>query len=176
VGIGGSGNVGSMTGGAGDLFMKIKGAKHGPIKGESQDTDHKDEIEVMSWSWGMEAKQAIGGGGATGKATIRELKIVKKVDAASTALMLALRTNELIQSAVLTARKAGKGQHEYLKVSIEGGRVTGLDIQVNPATSNAELVEHVSFSFNKIEVEYTPQGPDGQPRGSTIFSDQWAAS
>ena len=39
--------------GSGDLFFKVKGAKHGLIKGESQDDEHKDEIEVLSWSWGM---------------------------------------------------------------------------------------------------------------------------
>ena len=41
--------------------------------------------------------------------------------------MLALRTNEPIQKAVLTLRKAGKGQLEYLKITIEQGRVTSLD-------------------------------------------------
>jgi type VI secretion system secreted protein Hcp len=161
--------------GAGDLFLKVKGAKHGPIKGEAQDADHKDEIELVSWSWGMQGKPALGGGGASGKSTIHDLKIIKRVDAASTALMQALRTNEEIQTAVLTARKAGKGQHEYLKITIEQGRVTALDVDVDPASAGAELIERVSFSFNKIEVEYTPQGPDGQPKGSTVFTDQWSA-
>jgi type VI protein secretion system component Hcp len=34
-------------------------------------------------------------------------------------------------------------------------------------------VERVSFSFNKISVEYTPQGGDGLPQGATTFEDQW---
>ena len=72
------------------------------------DDKHKGEIEVLSWSWGMQGKASLGGGAASGKATIRELKIVKKVDKASTALMGALRTNEVIKEAVLTLRKAGK--------------------------------------------------------------------
>ena len=63
-----------------------------------------------------------------GKATINDLRIVKRVDSASTALMLALRTNEPIQKAVLTLRKAGKSQLEYLKITIEQGRVTSLTI------------------------------------------------
>ena len=53
---------------------------------------------------------------------------MKRVDSASTALMLALRTNEPIQKAVLTLRKAGKSQVEYLKVTIEQGRVTSLTV------------------------------------------------
>ncbi|MBP5150000.1 type VI secretion system tube protein Hcp, partial [Pseudomonas protegens] len=31
-----------------DIFIKI-----GDIKGESMDKAHKDEIDVLNWSWGM---------------------------------------------------------------------------------------------------------------------------
>jgi type VI secretion system secreted protein Hcp len=156
------------------MFLMVKGAKHGLIKGEAEDKDHKGEIEVLSWSWGMQGKASLGGGAATGKATMHDLKIVKRVDSASTALMLALRTNEPIQKAVLTLRKAGKTQLEYMKVTIEQGRVMSLSIDGGDATGTAEVLERVTFSFNKIEVEYVPQGKDGQPQGSMSFADQWS--
>ena len=164
----------SLTGGAGDMFLMVKGAKHGVIKGESQDGQHKGEIEILSWSWGMQAKTSIGGGTATGKATINDLRIVKRVDSASTALMLALRTNEPIQKAVLTLRKAGKSQLEYLKITIEQGRVTAHSVEAGDLSGGADIFERVSFSFNKIEVEYVPQGKDGQPQGGMTFNDQWS--
>ena len=87
--------------------------------------------------------------------------------------MSALRSNEPIQKAVLTLRKAGKSQLEYLKVTIEQGRVTALDIEGGDANGGADVVENVSFSFNKINVEYVPQGKDGQAMGGTVYSDQW---
>ena len=164
----------AMSDAAGDMFLMVKGAKHGLIKGESQDTQHKGEIDVLSWSWGMQAKPSLGGGGATGKASINELKILKKVDSASTALMLALRNNESIQKAVLTLRKAGKSQLEFLKITIENGRVTNLTIEGGDTGGSANLFERVSFAFNKIEVEYTPQGKDGLPQGAMTFADQWS--
>jgi type VI secretion system secreted protein Hcp len=99
---------------------------------------------------------------------------VKRVDSASTALMQALRTNESIQKAVLTLRKAGKTQLEFLKITIENGRVTGLTIEGGDAGGGAELFEKVSFAFNKIEVEYVPQGKDGLPQGGMTFADQWS--
>jgi type VI secretion system secreted protein Hcp len=160
--------------GTGDMFLLVKGAKHGLIKGESPDAQHKDEIEVVSWSWGMQARPSIGGGTALGKATINDLKIVKRVDSASTALMQALRTNEPIQKAVLTLRKAGKTQLEYLKITIEQGRVTSLVIDAGDTSGSAEIFEKVGFSFNKIDVEYVPQGKDGKPQGGMLFSDQWS--
>jgi type VI secretion system secreted protein Hcp len=156
------------------MFLMVKGAKHGLIKGESQDDQHKGEIDVLSWSWGMQGRPTLGGGAATGKATILDLKIVKKVDSASTPLMLALRTNEQIQKAVLTLRKAGKSQVEYLKVTIEQGRVTSLTIDGGDTSGSPDVVEKVSFSFNKIEVEYVPQGKDGLPQGGMTFADQWS--
>lgn len=162
------------TGGVGDMFLMVKGAKHGLIKGESQDDQHKGEIDVLSWSWGMQARPSLGGGSATGKATINDLRIVKKVDSASTALMQALRTNEPIQKAVLTLRKAGKSPLEYLKVTIENGRVSSLTIDGGDPGGGPDVVEKVSFSFNKIEVEYVPQGKDGLPQGGMTFADQWS--
>ena len=156
------------------MFLMVKGAKHGLIKGEAEDKDHKGEIEVLSWSWGMQGKSSLGGGAATGKATMRDLRIIKAVDSASTALMQALRTNEQIQKAVLTLRKAGKTPLEYMKITIEQGRVMALDVDAGDTQGSATLVEKVSFSFNKITVEYTPQGKDGQPQGSMLFEDQWS--
>jgi type VI secretion system secreted protein Hcp len=159
--------------GVGDMFLKVKGAKTGLIKGESNDQKHKEEIEVLSWSWGMQGHSSLGGGQASGKATIHDLKIVKKVDKASTALMMALRANEEIQEAVLTIRKAGAVQLEYLTIKIEQGRVTGLTIDAGDQSGGADLIERLSFSFNRVTVDYTPQGPDGQARGGTTFMDQW---
>src|SRR5215471_10466653 len=166
----------SRTPGAGDMFFKVKGAKHGQISGEAQDDKHKGEIEVLSWSWGMEGKASLGGGGASGKATMRELRIVKKVDKASTALMSALRTNEVIKEGILTLRKTGTSKIEYFKITISDGRVMSLDVEAGDQEGGSNLLERVSFSFNKIEVEYTPQGGDGMPQGVTTFQDQWGES
>ena len=43
--------------------------------------------------------------------------------------MLALRNERADPEAVLTLRKAGKTQVEYLKITIENGRVTSLVIE-----------------------------------------------
>jgi len=161
--------------GAGDMFFKVKGAKHGDINGEAQDQKHKNEIEVLSWSWGMQGKASLGGGTASGKATMRELRIVKKLDKASTALMSALRTNEQIKEATLTLRKIGTSKLEYFKIKIEDGRVMSLDVEAGDKDGKPTLYERVSFSFNKISIEYTPQGGDGMPQGTTTFEDVWTA-
>jgi len=162
--------------GAGDMFLSVKGSKSGQINGEAQDQSHKNEIEVLAWSWGMQGKPSLGGGAASGKATIRELRITKRVDKASTALMSALRTNELINEATLTLRKIGKTPLEYLKIKIEEGRVMAIDLEAGDVSGSPTLMERVAFSFNKISIEYTPQGADGMPQGSTSFEDEWTTT
>lgn len=154
------------------MFLSVKGARTGVIKGESQDTDHKGEIDVLGWSWGMQGRPALGGGGASGKASIQELKVLKQVDSASTALMAALRNNELITKAVLTVRKAGTTPLEYFRISIEQGRVTALAVEARD--ESPQILENLSFSFNKVTVEYVPQGKDGQALGGMVFADQFS--
>jgi type VI secretion system secreted protein Hcp len=176
VGVPLSDSVAARAPGAGDMFLSVNGARSGAIAGEAQDSKHKNEIEVLGWSWGMQGRRDLGGGGqATGRATIRELSILKRLDKASTALMSALRTNESVK-AKLTLRKTGKTQLEYLLIEIEDGRVNSLEIEAGDVSGSSTLVERVTFSFNKIAVTYVPQGPDGQALGSTSFNDQWSAT
>jgi type VI secretion system secreted protein Hcp len=67
----------------GDMFLKIDGAKQGPIKGEAQDREHASEIDILGWSWGMRAQTGMGAGGETGKSTLQELTVAKRVDSAN---------------------------------------------------------------------------------------------
>jgi type VI secretion system secreted protein Hcp len=90
--------------------------------------------------------------------------------------MSALRTNEVIKEGVLTLRKTGGSKLEYMKITINEGRVMSLDVQAGDDSGGSTLLERVTFSFNKINVEYTPQGGDGQPQGPTTFEDQWGES
>jgi type VI secretion system secreted protein Hcp len=154
------------------MFLSLSGAKAGAIAGEAQDSDHKNEIEVLGWSWGMAAKTDVSSGLKTGRATVRELSIIKRVDKASTPLMSALRSNEIVKG-TLTLRKAGKSPLEYLKISFENGLVNSYDVQAGDVTGSAALVERVTFSFQKITIDYTPQGPDGRAQGGMMYSDMW---
>ena len=64
-----------------DMFLKVHG-----VTGEAGDADHKGEIEVVSWSWGMKGSVSVTSGKGA-KATVTELRIVKRVDQASATLM-----------------------------------------------------------------------------------------
>ena len=157
-----------------DMFLKVT-TSSGAIKGESADKKHVGEIDILGWSWGMSASHSVPTRG-TGRATMNELHVQKSADSATVALMKALRHNELVKKAELTVRKAGKTQHEYLKITLENGRITNMDIATVTDEAVPSVVEKWSFSFQRINVEYVPQGPDGQPRGGMSFEAETAAA
>jgi type VI secretion system secreted protein Hcp len=137
-----------------DIFAKL-----GDIKGESQDSQHKDWIDVLSWSWGVEQSGSIGrgAGGGAGKATFRDLTFTHHIDKASPNLMKACATGQHLPDATLTNRKAGKGQ-EYLVIKMTDVLVTGV---APSAVAEATTMETVEVRFAKVDVEYKPQKADG---------------
>ena len=142
---------------ASDIFAKI-----GDIKGESLDAKHKDEIEVLSYSWGVASSGHIdtGGGGGAGKANFQDLSFHHGIDKASPRLLAACATGEHLKEATITHRKAGKGQQEYLIIKMNDILITN----VAPAGSNGDsglVLEQVALQASKVDLEYKPQKADG---------------
>jgi type VI secretion system secreted protein Hcp len=139
-----------------DIFAKI-----GDIKGESLDSKHKDEVEVLSWSWGVQqsGSMARGGGGGEGKASFNDFNFTHHVDKASAVLMKACATGEHIKEATITVRKAGKGQQEFLIIKMSDVLITS----VNPSGTGdgAATAESVAMQMAKVDLEYKPQKQDG---------------
>src|SRR5437660_9675235 len=100
---------------ANDYFLKIDG-----VDGESQDAKHPSEIQLESFSWGatQTGTFAFGGGGGASKVQMQDFHFVMKHNKASPKLMLACANGEHIPKAVLTARKAGKDQQDFMKVTM----------------------------------------------------------
>ncbi len=155
----------------GDMFLKVDGTRSGPIKGESSDATHGGEIEVQDWSWGMRAGSAMSGGGTAAKTSLDAFQITKGVDTASTALMSVMRNNELLKKVVLTVRKSGNKPIEYFVLALENARVTSYDISTVPDAPH-QLFEKVSFSFEKISVDYYQQDEKGARKGGSNFTAQ----
>ena len=138
-----------------DIFAKL-----GDIKGESTDDKHKDEVEVLSYSWGVTNPVHIGSGGGagTGKATFQDLSIVHRIDKASPKLLEACATGVHLKEATITFRKAGKGQQDFLIIKMNDVIVTGV---VQSALSSDAGSETVSLEFGKVDWELKPQNPSG---------------
>lgn len=138
-------------------FLKIADAP-----GESADDAHADEIEVQSWSWSetQSGTAGHGGGQGAGKVLPQDLNIVKYVDKSSPVLFISCATGKVFPDAVLTQRKAGEGQQDFLIITMSGVMVSTYEIN---GTGDGGVVptESVSLNFQKLELSYAPQDEAG---------------
>src|SRR5579864_1531365 len=140
---------------AADIFAKL-----GDIKGESQDDKHKDEIEVLSWSWGVtnSGSMAFGGGGGEGKASFHDLTFTHFYDKASPVLWQYSTNGAHLPEGTITVRKAGKTPQEYLTIKMKTIIVTSVN---HGGQGSDRPTETVTLAFANVAVEYKPQKPDG---------------
>jgi type VI secretion system secreted protein Hcp len=139
-------------------FLKIDG-----IPGESQDDRHRDEIEVVSWSWG-EAQTIVtsgGGGSAAARVSMRDLQFAARASKASPHLMLACASGKRFPTAVLSCRKTG--QQDFLVIRLSNVLVSSFETS---GQEQSPPVDSASLNFAKIEIEYREQlqtGAAGTP-------------
>ena len=142
-----------------DIFLKIDG-----IDGESPDAQHKNEIQVLNWKWGItqESSMQSGSGLGTGRATVHDLEFEHYIDRASPNLMKYCLSGKHIPEAKLVMRKAGGTPLEYLKLTLN-------DSSVMPAGSSTDEQnprEMVRLSFSRVKQEYVVQNQQGGSGGT----------
>jgi type VI secretion system secreted protein Hcp len=145
-----------------DMFMKID-----DIMGESIDSAHKGEIEVLSWNWSASQSGSAhsGTGGGSGKVSVKDLTFTKYADRSSPILLKLCCNGKHFQSAQLTVRKAGGSKPlEYIKIKLKDGLISS--VNYGGAPSEDRLTETISLNFASFTYEYTPQSKDGSASGS----------
>lgn len=142
---------------ASDYLLFIDG-----IKGESQDSKHKDQIDILSFSWGVSqaGSQSFGGGGGAGKAIFQDIHFTSKASVAGPNLMLACATGKHIKKAVLSVRKAGGKQEEYYIITMTDCLISSFQSGGSEGGDSVPM-EQYSVNYAKVEFEYKTQKPDG---------------
>ncbi len=140
-----------------DMFLQLEG-----IKGESADAKHKEEIDVLAWSWGASQSGTthVGGGSGAGKANFQDVSVTKWVDKSSHALLKAVAVGQHIKSALLTVRKAGEKPLEYIKLTMKECLISS--ISTGGSGGEDRLTENITINFGEFKYEYTPQKEKGE--------------
>jgi type VI secretion system secreted protein Hcp len=149
-----------------DIFLKID-----DIKGESVDKTHKDEIEILSWSWGLSqtgTSHSSTGAGA-GKVNIQDISITKFIDLSSANMVKACCNGKPYKNALLTVRKAGATPLEYIKIKLYDVIISG--IATSGSGGGDRQTESVTLNFAKYEYTYTPQTATGA--GGAAITVTW---
>jgi type VI secretion system secreted protein Hcp len=144
-----------------DYFLKLDG-----IDGESMDDNgHKNEIDLLSWSWGETQTGTFsqGSGGGAGKVAMQDFHFVMKVNQASPLLLLKCASGEHISLGTLTCRKAGTTPQEYLKIKFTDLIVSSY--QTGGSSGDEVPLDQISVNYAKIEYGYAKQKEGGGLEG-----------
>jgi type VI secretion system secreted protein Hcp len=147
-----------------DMFIKIDN-----VKGEAQDKSHKEEIDVLAWSWGLSQSGTMhaGGGGGGGKVAVQDMSLTKWIDKSSPILMEYCCNGKQYKEAKLTVRKAGGDNPlEYLIITMTDVIVTS--VSTGGSGGEDRLTENVSLNFANVKVDYQAQKPDGSKDGGPV--------
>jgi type VI secretion system secreted protein Hcp len=144
-----------------DYFLKVDGAP-----GESKGKD--GEIDILSFhgSVSNEGTSQDGGGSGGGRARHSDYSFTSKLDKSDPKLYQMCATGEHIPKVVFTARKAGKEQQEYFKITFSDGFITNYSVSGSSADHSIP-VGTFSLNYSKKEIEYKEQQKDGTLGGAT---------
>ena len=148
-----------------DAFFKIDG-----IEGESKDSKHKGEIEVLSYSQGV-TQSITGTVSSTGTFTgqrcdMTAFHFTKQLDKSSPKLAHACAGGEHIKSAVLTLCRAGGDKQPYMEYKLSDVIVSSVQIGGASSGDGGVPVEEIGLHFGKIEWKYTVIATDGKAAGN----------
>ena len=127
-----------------DYFLKIDG-----VQGESQDKTHKDEIDVLSWSWGTSNS----GAGPVFDSFAWE----QGMDRSFVPLFLDLVNGDPIRSAILTVRRNGTHPFEFFRMTLTDAQMVSL----SSAGSGDSLVVDAAMDYGAISMHYCMQSASG---------------
>jgi type VI secretion system secreted protein Hcp len=157
-----------------NITLNIQGKK---VKGESQAANHIDEIDVLSWEWGLtqSASAHIATGAGTGSADVRDLTITKYVDKASPVLLQSCFQGTNFGGAVLSIMKVSGDAAkplEYITITMgdkgfspDAGAVFISSVSTGAMGENDRFIETVTLNFNKVVFTYNPQKSAGSGAG-----------
>ena len=145
-----------------DTFLRL-----GDIKGESTDSKHKDQIDILSFtqSWTNSIELGSGGGAGVGKVQCGAITMMKNIDKSSPLLLKGVATGENFEDAVISFQSSGgRTQSEYYNIVMHNVFVTELTQTDSPDPNR--IFEKLVLNAQSFEFKYTPtdsKGKIGQP-------------
>ena len=139
-----------------DMFLNLEG-----IKGEAKDAKHKEEIDVLAWSWGaaQSGTTHMGSGSGSGKVSVQDLSITKYVDKSSPALMQHCCNGKHIKKGTLVVRKAGENPLEYITLEMKDIIVS--HVSTGGSGGENRITENITLNFGAFKQKYAVQLDNG---------------
>ena len=146
-----------------DAFLKL-----GDLKGESPVEGFEEQIQVLSWSWGMSQTGTthLGTGGGAGKVNVQDMAVTHYMDTASPSIVQACCNGKHFPEAIMTLRKAGENPLEYLTLTLSDVIITS--VSDGGSEGEERNTENFTLNFGKFKYSYQPQDNKGAKAGGAI--------
>jgi type VI secretion system secreted protein Hcp len=137
-----------------DYFLKLDG-----IEGESQDANFKNQIQLMSWSWGASQVSSVAGtgGSGAGKVDLADFSLMTYFDKSTPKFFKSIGQGSHVPKGTMSAIKSGAQGKPYLKIDFAEIFVTSVQIS---GASEIPTVS-ISFTYNEIKIDYSVQDEKG---------------
>lgn len=147
-----------------EMFLDVDG-----IQGEATTPQHRNEIDVFGWRWGIGNVRADAVDSRTlERAAPTRLRVSKFLDKATPKLLESATTNVRHSQAVLTLRTAGTNAVDFFTLAMNG--VSVLSIGTGGESGEDGPMEQVEFEFDRIEIAYRPLQRNGSAGEPVTFS------
>jgi type VI secretion system secreted protein Hcp len=143
---------------AADTFMLLDG-----VQGESNDSKHKDWIDILSYTQTYRnTAPAVGGGGAgAAKVTCGDVTVLKSIDKSSPRLIEGVVSGANFKSAKIDfVIASAQTQTAYYNVAITDVQIVAVEQTDQP--DDARIVERVTLRGGRFEYTYREQDAKGQ--------------
>lgn len=147
-----------------EMFLKFEPK----VEGESRAKDHKGEISILSFSFGISQSSSahLGGGSGAGKADFSSISFQKLLDKSSVPLFVSAASGKHFDKATILCREVGgDALVDYWTIELE--QVFVDNMQWGAAEGSGKPSESLSLSYAKIKQTYQSQDEKGKS-GSPI--------
>ncbi|QKJ88560.1 type VI secretion system tube protein Hcp [Paramixta manurensis] len=137
------------------VFLKIDG-----VSGESKDAMHQGWIDADTWSWGTQHNDTQAG---PGKSHFSNLVVHCRVDKATAGLLLYSANGTKRRKVEISACKAGDGQQEYYRITLENVMITDVGLRDNGMQADVTY----EFQGDRVKFQYWEQADAGGKAAET---------
>lgn len=137
-----------------DYFLQIDS-----IVGESTDGNHRDWIDVNSFSWGVSnSGSVVSGGGSSGSPVFSPFSWTQNLDMSVPSLFVGVASGDYYRNATLDVQRTdGRSADVFFRMSFDNVLLTRLNI--NGAGDLPGVA--AAFDYSKITMTYWPQNANG---------------
>jgi len=153
---------------AANMYLKCEEPE---IKGESTDADHKDQIQVLSWSHSSNqptsSTRSSAGGGTVESANHSDFTITKYTDASTPHLLKRCWGGKMIKTCTFTSYRSDGDNKRVKYLEIIMNNVIISNISFGGGTGDLPT-ETVALNYGVIEFKYIQQKKEDGSAGDPI--------